>query len=216
MSAVAPSISPIFGRILSASQIEDAILDLMQKWFPTYLAEIERQTGMRAGTLPAPENYINRNSFETLEGEPMPKVVVISEGLATAPGQTNGHVYRATWRLGVGVATAAKTEEVCNRMVKGYGAAVRGLMLNKMGDANIDGIVAINWMEETYPSIAIPSPLMLFKAANILFTIDVEDVVHRYGGPPAPSRAVPPDWTEVDTVDIELDIVPDDTEFPTS
>jgi hypothetical protein len=202
--------------MLSAATIEDAVIVVMQTWFPTYLAEQERQTGMRAGSLPPPENYINRNSFETLEGEQMPKIVVMAEGLSGTPGANGSHVYRATWNVGVGVATAAKTEEVCNRMVKAYGAAVRALVLNKMGTQNIIGVANVNWTQERYPSITIPSPIQLFKAANISFTMDVEDVVHKYGGPPVPSRAVPPPWPEVETVDIETDIVPDDTVFPTS
>jgi hypothetical protein len=216
LSAVATSVSPIFGRILSAAQIEDAVLAVMEAWFPTYLAEMERQEGMRVGTLVPPDNYINRNSFETLEGEKMPKVVVMAEGLTGTPSTSGMHIYKATWNVGVGIATAAKTEEVCNRMVKAYGAAVRALVLNKMGTQNIIGVANVNWTQERYPSITIPSPIQLFKAANISFAIDVEDVAHKYGGPATPSRAVPAPWTDVQTVDTELDIVPEDTEFPTS
>ena len=182
-------------------------MNTLQTWFPTYLAEQERQENMRSGLLPPPQNYINRNAFDTLEGEQLPKVVVISEGLAAPPGSTGQGVYHAIWRVGVGVATAAKTEELANRMVKAYGAAVRALVLNKVPTTTDLNIISVSWVEETYPNINIPSPIMLFKAANVSFHIDVDDVVHRYGGPLTPTIKVPAAYPDAETVEIDLDII---------
>jgi len=204
MSTVAPVINPIFHRIVSASEIEDAVMGTLQTWFPTYLAEQERQESMRVGLLPPPQNYINRNAFDTLEGEELPKIVVISEGLASPPASTGQGVYHAVWRVGVGVATAAKTEDLANRMVKAYGAAVRALVLNKVPASTDLNIISIAWVEETYPNLNIPSPIMLFKAANISFHIDVDDVVHRYGGPAKPTLAPPPPYPESQTVEVDI------------
>jgi len=201
-----PQISSVFGRILSAAQIEDSAIATLKYWFPTYLAEQERQNGMRLGTLPAPTNYINRNSFDTLEGEPLPKVVVISEGLANAPTKTGRGVYRALWRLGVGVATAAKDEQMANAMVKGYGAAVRGIITqNQALDASLS-IAEITWVDERYDDLPIANQIMLFKAAQLYFTVDVEDVVSRWKGPDSPT-AQPVDYGQVEEVFVELDKV---------
>jgi len=193
--------------MVSASEIEDAVLATLELWFPTYLAEEERQQGMRKGSLPAPQNYINRNSFDTLEGEQLPKVVVLSEGLNAPPVPSNRGLYHAVWRVGVGVATAAKTEDLANRMVKAYGAAVRGLLLQKSSlDGSVD-IINLTWLEETYPDLPVSNQIMLFKAAQVFFGIDVENVASRYGGPPKPTIDPPPPYPEVETVDIDMDII---------
>jgi hypothetical protein len=192
--------------MLSAAQIEDAVMATLRYWFPTYLAEEERQVGMRQNMLPAPQNYINRNSFDVLEGEQLPKVVVISEGLAQAPVKTGAGVYRGLWRLGVGVATGAKDEETSNRMVKAYGAAVRGILCqNQELDSSIS-VCEITWVDERYDDLPLSNQLMLFKAAAISFLIDVQDIVNRRGGPDTPIL-VPPPVYNANTVIIEKDLV---------
>src|SRR5215831_1894674 len=117
-----------FGKILSASEIEESTIDLLQKWFPTYLSEMARQLGQSRNIFPAPQNYTNRNSFDAEKGEKIPKVVVISPGLQTAPIQRNMGLYHALWRLGVGVATGAKDEQSANMKVKAYAGAVRAIL----------------------------------------------------------------------------------------
>src|SRR5215813_13320249 len=109
--------SALFGPMLSASQIEESVERSLRYWFPTYLAEMERILGLRRGTLPNPKNCTSRNSFDAAQGEPTPKIVVISTGVDGEPTK-DPQTYRAFWRVGVGVAVGAKTEEVCNVHLK--------------------------------------------------------------------------------------------------
>ena len=126
----APIESAIFGPMISASEIEEAAIETVKFWLPTYCAEMERRLSLRKGTLIAPQNYTNRNSFDTVEGEKTPKIVVICTGLGAGPLK-HAAAYSAMWRVGVGVATGAKTERECNRNVKAYAAAIRSLMMHK-------------------------------------------------------------------------------------
>src|SRR5215831_15728670 len=112
--------------MVSASQIEEDVINTLQKWFPTYLAEVARQLGISKNSLPQPTNYTNRNSFDAEQGEKIPKVVVVCPGLLDNPVHDARGIYRAIWRVGVGVATAAKDEQSANMLVKAYGAAARG------------------------------------------------------------------------------------------
>lgn len=196
-----------FGRILVASQIEEAIQATLQKWLPTFLREIEDQLGITQGSLPHPQNYTNRNSFDAQPGEKIPKIVIISPGLEGAPTRT-GSTYRASWRVGVGVADGAKTERVANMRIKAYGAAIRDILIKKQNlDGNLPGIAQIVWLNETYDDLPIPDQLQLYKAASLFFTVDVENVSTRSAGPlePATNTDVLPDYSEVETVIIELD-----------
>ena len=200
--------STIFQRILVASQIEEAFTQTLQKWYPTYLAEIERQLGVRTHTLPPPQNYTNRNSFDDVVGEKIPKVVVLSAGIDSTP-RTNGYrQYQATWRIGVGVATGAKDEETGNMMVKAYAAATRALLLQNQALNGLPGIVEIRWAAESYDDLQISAQHMLYKAASLYFLVDVENVVTARGGPDEPTLTDPGDYPEVLDVEVEVEHIP--------
>ena len=174
----------VFKDILVGSQIEEATINQLKKWLPTYLREIERQLGLPVGDIPPPHHYGNRNSFDAIAGEDFPKVIVISPGLAGPPIAKGDGQYRAVWRLGVGVGVAAKTEEAGNEMVKIYGAAVRAIMLHKQ---SLGGLAqAINWEDESYDDLPIASQNQLYKGAALYFAIDCEDVVTKWAGPETP------------------------------
>jgi len=198
-------VNEVFGRILSASQIEEAIEALLKKWFPTYLAEQARQMDVSHNILPAPQNYTNRNSFDALQGEKIPKVVVIAPGLQDSPTRVGGGQYRAIWRLGVGVATGGKDEQSANLRVKAYGAAARAILPQQQSDTNIPGLVQTRWVNETYDDIQIPAQHMLYKAASLWFTIDIQDVLDQHKGPTAPTIVAPPDWPTVQDVIIDME-----------
>lgn len=192
-----------FGNLLVASTFEEAALTTLQTWFPTYLHEIERQLGLATDTVKPPVYYTNRNSFDASAGEPLPKVVAISPGLLGQPLVSGKH-YRATWRLGIGVAMAAKDEVTANMLVKIYGAAVRGIMLQKQSLGGTPGIQQIVWIDETYDDLPIQDQINLYKAAGVYFTVDVEDVVSKWMGPTTPDQPTYPDYGQVEAVIIDL------------
>ena len=184
-----PNYNPdtVFGKIVVASEIEYAARDLLKKWFTTYLREIERQVGWEGDPLPSPRNYTNRNEFDALPGEELPKVVVISPGTEGRPEHPEGDgYYRAVWQLGVGVATAAQTEEEADRMAKMYGAAARGIMAQNQ---DLGGIaVGVYWIRESYDDLPIDDQFANYKQAGVYFGVEVEKAVNRWMGPDEPSE----------------------------
>lgn len=199
------TVSSKFGQIIIASQIEEATTKTLQKWFPTYLAEVARQVGISRNSLPQPQNYTNRNSFDTQKGEPVPKIVVLAPGLTGTPTQQGQGSYTAIWRLGVGVAASGKDEQSANLRVKAYGGAIRAIMLQQqdLGDL-IPGIAGITWQDEAYEDIPILNQHQLFKGASLWFHVDVENVVSRWSGPDEPDIE-PVDWPEVQEVDVDVE-----------
>jgi hypothetical protein len=200
------AISPVFNRILPASTIEETVTASLKLWFPTYLRELEQQTNLPKGTFEPPENYSDRNSFDAESAEQLPKVVVIAPGTIGAPRKAGDNRYAATWRLGIGIAVGAKTETRANMLVKGYGAAARGLMLQNSGLEEIGGI-DITWTEESYDDLPIPDLIQLVKAASLYFDVQIADIVTRGGGPTVPDNA-PYTYGEVEEVDIDIEKIP--------
>ena len=198
-----PVESAIFGPILSASEIEEATIEALKFWFPTYLAEMERRLGLRKGSMVIPQNYINRNSFDAVEGEKTPKIVVIAPGLDATPAK-NASSYRATWRVGVGIATGAKTERECNKLVKGYTAVARAILIHKPGtirEYGLTNLEEVTWLSEEYVDLAdISNQHRLYKAATLWFAMDINAVTARRIGPTGPDM---PDLAPVDYGDVE-------------
>jgi hypothetical protein len=207
----APIESAIFGPIVSASEIEEAVIESLKFWYPTYLAEMERRLSLRKGLLVVPQNFTNRNSFDAVEGERTPKVVVIAPGLDEAPTKDSAS-YSAVWRVGVGLATGAKDEKTCNKYVKAYAAVTRAILIHKPATVREYGLTHLNeivWLSEEYVDLAdISNQHRLYKAATLWFAIQVNAVTARRLGPVGPDSPDlgPPDYGDFEEVILDVDI----------
>lgn len=193
-----PSLS-VFGRILSAHEIEESTIDLLKKWFPTYLHELEKQLVIEYNSLIAPKTYDNRNKFDALPGEELPKVVVISPGLHGDPTQRGDGRIDAVWRVGVGVAIAAKTEEEANKRTKVYGAIARAIMLQQGGELN----ARVTLLDEQYVDLPISDQIQQYRAASVFFAVDVENIMNKRKGPATPDEE-PYSYGKAQTVDVSI------------
>lgn len=199
-----------FGILTAAGPIERAVLALLEKWYPTYLREVERQWLWEDAPLATPKNYSRRNSLDIESGELIPKVVAVSPGLFEPPelgtDEFGNSVYKARWQVGVGVATAATTEDKADDMVKMYAAATRGIVLQHQDLSAPDlGVCDINWIDESYDDITtLNNQSQLFRAAQVDFGIEIESAVSRWGGPAFPSEAEQP-AIEAEEVIVQVD-----------
>ena len=177
----------VFGDIFVASQLEEDTIDLLKEWFPTYLRELELRTDTAVGKLVPPRVYTNRNDFETIEGDNMPLVVVMSPGLVDEPITRESGKYTARWAIGIGVAIAAQTETEANRLSRIYGAAVRAIMMQHQ---DINGLaIRVDWIDENYEDLPnIENQLQQYRSAAILFAVEIENVVNKWAGPRSPDE----------------------------
>jgi hypothetical protein len=177
-------VSTVFGEIFVASELEEATINLLREWFPTYLRHIEEKLSLPVGKLVAPRVYTNRNSFDAIPGDDMPMCVVISPGLHDEPITRERGKYTAPWSLGIGIAIAAETETMANAMSKIYGAAARAIMLQHQ---DINGTaIRVDWLDETYDDLPIEDQLQQYRAAGVYFAVEVENVTDKYRGPSEP------------------------------
>jgi hypothetical protein len=201
--------SNVFSNMLVGSQLEEAAIKQMVTWIPTYLRELESRLGIEINSVPRPEHFSNRNSFDYQPGEKYPKVVAITPGLSGAPVADGAGMYRATWRLGVGVVLASTDEVQANLWVKVYGAAIRQIFLDK---PSLGGLAAATrWEDEEYPDLPIANQNQLFKAAAVYFTVDCNNVATKWSGPDNPDED-PYNYGEVQSVFIDLVKVATDAE----
>lgn len=196
--------SNLFGDIFTPGILVQASANLLEKWFPLYLTELEDRLSLRDGELKVPTNYAQRNTFSSLDGEELPKCVILVPGLSGPPQKSGGKIYRAPWRLGIGVAIAAPTEEEALFLSQVYGAAVRAIFVHH---PSINGTVSnLIWTDESYDDLPVGGTNQQFRAASVWFSVDVDNVVNKMQGPPDPVSSGPNDIRgTADTVEIQID-----------
>jgi hypothetical protein len=199
----------VFGDIFVASTLEEAVIDLLKKWFPTYLREVEERLELPVGVLVGPRVYTNRNDFETIAGENMPLCVVISPGLVDEPITRERGIYTAQWQLGVGIAIAAETATKANMLAKIYGACSRAILMQHQ---DIDGLaIRVDWLDENYEDLPdLENQLMQYRSVGVFFGIEIENVIDKYKGPPEPDQDPYVGYGQVQTVIVDVGRIDDD------
>lgn len=198
------STSPVFGNMFVAGSLEQAYINTLIKWFPDYVNEVAAQNDLDPAEIAIPKNYTNRNSFDMLPAEELPKVIVISPGTVGDPTMYNNGTYEAAWRIGVGVVHAHKDENTANYLSKVYAAVVREIINDKQTlDDSVYGIQHTLWVNEMYDDVPIGSPTVKTRAASLNFSTLLTGVSTKGRGPLEPDHA-PYDYVTVDKVVIQI------------
>src|SRR4051812_636972 len=109
-----------FGPLVSASDVELAVLDTLRVWFNDYLAEVDRRNGDAVGTLPYPRGWVVSAGIEKMPEDQTPTIVVASPGLLVAPLADGRGAYTATWRVSVSSVVSARGNRQALRLARLY------------------------------------------------------------------------------------------------
>lgn len=173
----------VFGEILHGGQVEQAALDILRAWTPTYINEMCRQTGRDVGSLPYVRSWTVVNDFEKWPEDQLPCVLVISPGLAEPPTREGDGTYSARWALGTGVIVSSRSQEETNEYAKLYSAAIRAALLQ---NGSLAGFAEGTWWEdERYNDLPSEDGRSLAAGQN-LFTVEVRGVLASKEGPGTP------------------------------
>lgn len=176
--------SDIFGDFFLPSDLISSANALLEKYFPLYIKKMEQRTGLKSGTLKAPTNYAQRTSFSLVPGETLPKVIVLIPGLIGAPLKNGRGVYRATWRMGVGVAVVGNSEMEAYLHSTLYGAIIRMIFVHHPGI--LGASQNTTFIDESYDELPTASESQKFRGASVWFAVDVDNVVQVARGPQDP------------------------------
>src|SRR5205814_8604005 len=106
----------LFGPIRATWELEQAAVETLSIWFPTYLAELERQIGLTNKTIPrppTPESYHGGVDLESYFQDELPEVVVVVNPLGP-PERSASAGYVQGYELQVGclwVGTGSRLQE---------------------------------------------------------------------------------------------------------
>jgi hypothetical protein len=207
-----------FGPIIAGGDVEEWVLELLQTWLSTYLAEVERQHGYSGHDFPRPRAYAIGPSFDKWPEDQLPGVLVSSRGIPAPPQKDGEGYYRARWLVEPGVVCSARTQAESHALAMLYGAAIRWAILQRPslgGNAE-----ASDWLGESYDDLGYDDSRSLY-AVRETFSVEVVDVMLSDGGPTSVEVPFSPDDTlpwppdvEVATVELELDNVPSNQPLP--
>jgi len=195
----------VYGRLIDATQVEDAVEDSLKLWLPAYIAEVERQNSMDPQSLPLPASYSRVNEFYKWSEDQLPAVLIVSPGLApTIPKMKGNGIYHCWWRVGVAIIAAGQDRETTRMLAKRYTAAVRGALLQHAGLGDF-GAEGITWNGERNSDVPDDSTRTLGSGA-CTFDVEVSEVVNARLGPSTPpdDPYVDQDWPEAQEFELEV------------
>lgn len=188
----------IFGNIVRRDQVEQGVLDTVEKWIDTYLCEVERNAGLTVRSLPRPKSFERENSFNLEPDDQLPAIKIVSPGTGSKPIKASRGQYRSYWNISVTV-VAVSTPDSVRDLAGYYVAAIRTLLLQHQ---DLGGIGAgIDWTGDKYDDE--PDPFRRTVASgSVQLEVEVDNVLTSAAGPVTPNPIPDPtpepgNWPEV-------------------
>src|SRR6516164_9245858 len=183
----------IFGALVIGSQVEQAVLDTLQLWFPTYLKEFELEAGLTTDKfsppiIPLPKSYAKANQFQKASAENLPAIVCVSPGLSprNKPRQEGDGSFRVFFSIGAGVFCGARDRKATLDLVRVYTGIMRQILLQKEGLGNPPFADGSSWMDERWDDNFDTVDNQTIASGVVTFEVEVAGVVSRFGGPSLP------------------------------
>ena len=203
----------IFGRIIDGSQVEDAMMNHLRKWLPVYLQELEYQRFRNRDQIPHPRSIQAVKDLEQFDENQLPAIIVMSSGLSDTPVHYGDGSYSASWDVNVATVVTASDAESTRKLAKLYGAAVRAVVVQK---PSLGGFASgADWLDESYDDLPGVDEERTFAVTSMYFSVSVDSVINRLGGPRTYPFIEPPDedtqpgshWPLAETVTVEVEPV---------
>lgn len=175
----------IFGPIVSGRRVRQAMREHLQKWFPTYIAEMARLEGYDPATMPQFRSWVSALALPDgkYEEHQMPSCVIVAPGLLAEPVKQGGHM-TAIWAVSVGCVVSGQDRENTFDLAELYAAAVRAAVVQH---PSLDGFAtATDWLGERYDDI--PNDMLRTLAAgSVQFGVEVQQAITPAAGPAGPA-----------------------------
>jgi hypothetical protein len=175
----------IFGIIRVDDEVEDAVIETLRKWIPTYMSEVERQLDLEPGfyTRPFRSSYTARTDFEVWPEEMLPVVSVEGIAIEDDPKRDGRGSIRARYAIGVVNVCASNDAVYARQYAARLGAAIRAVLMQHQSldaalDASVRGISFVGSRPNLLPS----QDERTIRAYRQLFFVEVGNVLTRGAG----------------------------------
>ena len=210
--SVIPATQAEVGPFVTGGDVEKAIIATLKAWLPSYLADGERKHDLTPGDIPTPRGWaVTGRDLQKYTSDQLPCIVVMAGGIIVKPlSQGSPGSTTAVWQVDVGAIFNAAWGDTSRQHAQLYVRAVALTLLQRP----LEGLpAAVDFNGEQYDELDF-SDTRTYSAAIGAFTVEVEDVLWRSGGPPP--YVTPPvdpeapfdDWTTVTETDVTVEHTP--------
>lgn len=194
----------VFGDLITGVEVTDAIKAFIQRWSPSYIAEVGERNGFTRAELPAFRSYESSAQEDKKVEDQIPACIVVVPGLADEPTRSGRGKYTARWAVTIMGVVSANDFDATDKLAKLYPAAIRALFVQK---GSIDGFASsTEWLDEDYDALDFDDSRTL-RAWRVDLKVEVTNVVDSALGPLVPpvDPAIPPsDFSLVESTHIEV------------
>lgn len=123
----------IFGTLIEAQQVENAVLSTVAVWLPDYLAETERQLGLRNRQVPrppAPESLFGGIDFLSVEQDLCPSIIAVVQPTGE-PELTGTGDYNQWFEIQIGTVVIGEDEHQARLYARAYAGMLTLLATQK-------------------------------------------------------------------------------------
>jgi hypothetical protein len=205
----------IFGPLITTVDIDEAVLDTLKLWLPTYLTETERDKVIGHDWLADPKSYASVLDDDTFPDFVLPAVLVTTSGTIGDTERIGGGYHNAWWSFVVTAIVRGPDEAGSRKAASLYAASIRRLLLQKQSLGGFAG--GMQWNSEVVSPVSDTSGSGRNLAAGIGdFSVLVTEVVQDMAGPVQPDPDPDPhdygDWPPAQKVVLTVVANPIDTE----
>ena len=169
-----------FGTIITGAAPEAGMVATLKLWLPSYISEVERQTGRTAGTVARPRSYRTAVEPDNWPEDQLPAVIVLAGGLEAEPSREGPRSYRTWFDLRVATIVSASTEVAARSVAQLYAAAIRSAALQHPSlGSKVD---ALDWQGETYEAAG-QDRNRTIAASVVEFRAMIASVTEGWAGP---------------------------------
>jgi hypothetical protein len=207
--AYTPQPLSLYGRMIAAVDVAEALRAQVAKHGDRYLNETERQHGLEVGWAQRPRALVI--APERFPEDQLPAIVIRSPGTAELPEPDGQGRYRARFELEleVGVAVSAGAFELASL----YTVALRALILQQTPALGGRHFMGVDWIRERFDDPTLIGQ-RTYYTGRVELEAHVDEVVDRHAGPPDEDGwpdnggSVSPEWPVSESADVEVVKVP--------
>lgn len=207
---MSPALLGDFGPIVLATDIDEAIIDVLAKWLPTYLGQIERERGL-AGQLPRPGRSSYANTLESMEflDHHLPAVIVTTAPTTGKPARHADGTWGAVWRVNVNAILRGGRPPETRTNAALFEGSIRRLLLQQVVFSTAVKFNSSDWVSSAVQPVADTTGRGRYLAAG-LCSVDVsvqESVKDGDAYPITPDATyVPPDGSTAGSTTVSTEV----------
>lgn len=200
------SVTPAFGPLQGQHSVEEACVATVEKWMVTYIREVERQNGVKAGVIEPPATIYGAVDVSEWDDQHMPCAIVAVDPPEGPPVKTASEGYTVGYRVTFAVVSqsSGRSEDAVDtarHLASLYAIALMGAVSQQLADDHPGLVDDVRMVAAPYPMLQDPDERLIYTG-QVSFDVFVSPLVKDTIGPndPIPDGHTPiPDFQVTST-----------------